>query len=292
MRFEKWIPQRGRHFILQCLSSLKRRLVGRHTDALLIRAKNGLLLVDAADQNVGRHLAYEGEYGQQEIDRLRACLSANDNLLIVGAHIGAIAIPVSRCCRSVTAIEANPRSFQLFEMNISINQRENIHAIHIAASDKLEELEFVANTLNSGGSKRMPVVRDPMYFLDLPKITKVRAECLDKVLEGESFDAVLMDIEGSEYFALRGMQEILSHAKWLFVEFVPHHLRNVSNVTVGEFLHPIRPHFSSIFVPGKKFTGSIDHCRDTMQAMYDRDESEDGVIFSKAESFPENFHSP
>jgi FkbM family methyltransferase len=261
-------------------------VLGRHTDAVLIRSKNGLLLVDAADQNVGRRLAYEGEYGRAEIDRLRACLSAKDNLLIVGAHIGAIAIPISRYCRSVTAIEANPRSFQLLQMNISINKRENIQAIQIAASDKPEELEFVANTLNSRGSKRMPVVRDQMYFLDAPEVTTVRAECLDNVLTGERFDAVLMDIEGSEYFALRGMQEILSHAEWLFVEFVPHHLRNVSNVTVEEFLRPIRPHFSSVFVPSKKFAGSIDLCCDILQAMHDRDESEDGVIFSKSRTFP------
>jgi FkbM family methyltransferase len=291
MRFDKWIPQRGKHFVLQCLGSLKRMLLGRHTDAVLIRSRNGLLLVDAADQNVGRHLAYEGEYGRLEIDRLRARLSASDNLLIVGAHIGAIAIPISRHCRSVTAVEANPRSFQLLQMNVSINKRENIHAIQIAASDKAEELEFVANTLNSGGSKRMPVVRDPMYFLDAPDVTKVRAECLDKVLKGVKFEAVLMDIEGSEYFALCGMQEILSHAKWLFVEFVPHHLRNVSNVTVEEFLRPIRPHFSSAFVPNKKFTGSINQCRDLLQTMYDRNESEDGVVFSKSEPFPETSHS-
>jgi FkbM family methyltransferase len=217
--------------------------------------------------------------------------AANDNLLIVGAHIGAIAIPVSLHCRSVTAIEANPRSFRLLQMNLSINKRENIRAIQIAASDKAEELQFVANTLNSGGSKRMPVVRDPMYFLDSPEVTTVRGDCLDKVLSGERFETIFMDIEGSEYFALRGMQELLSQAEWLFVEFVPHHLRNVSNVTVEEFLRPIRPHFSSVFVPSKKFTGSIDHCRDILQAMYVRDESEDGIIFSKSGLFPEYFHS-
>jgi FkbM family methyltransferase len=266
-------------------------VLGRHTEALLIQSRNGLLLVDAADQNVGRHLAYEGEYGRLEIDRLRACLSANDNLLIVGAHIGAIAIPISRYCRSVTAIEANPRSFQLLEMNISINRRENVRAIQIAASDKAEELEFVANIINPGGSKRMPLVRDRMYFLDSPEVIKVRAECLDKVLKGERFEAVFMDIEGSEYFALRGMQEILSHAEWLFVEFVPHHLRNVSSVTVEQFVAPIRPHFSSIFVPSKKFTGPTDNCCDILQAMHERDESEDGVIFSKSGTFPEYFHS-
>ena len=65
----------------------------------------------------------------------------------------------------------------------------------------------------------------------------------------------------------------------------------MSGVTVEQFVSPIRPHFSSLFVPSKKFTGSIDHCREILQAMYDRDESEDGVIFSKAGSFPDNFHS-
>lgn len=292
MSFNSLITLRSRHYVLKCLSTLKRSLLGRYTDAVLIRSRNGLLLVDAADQNVGRHLAYEGEYGRLEIDRLRACLSANDNLLIVGAHIGAITIPVSRYCRSVTAIEANPRSFQLLQMNISINKRENVRAIQIAASDKSEELAFVANTLNSGGSKRMPVVRHTMYFLDSPMVTRVRAACLDKVLKGKSFDAVLMDIEGSEYFALCGMQEILSHTKWLFVEFVPHHLRNVSHVTVEEFLRPITQHFISVFVPSKKFTSSIDHCCETLQSMYERNESEEGVIFSKSGSFPEYFRSP
>lgn len=170
-------------------------MLGRYADAVLIRSRNGLLLVDAADQNVGRHLAYEGEYGRKEIARLRACLSANDNLLIVGAHIGAIAIPISRYWRSVTAIEANPRSFQLLQMNISINKRENIRAIQLAASDKPEELEFVASTLNSGGSKRMPVVRDTMYFLDSPEVTTVQGDCLDKILSGQRFETVFMDIE-------------------------------------------------------------------------------------------------
>ena len=184
-----------KHFVLQCLSRLKQTVLGRYADAVPIRSRNGLLLVDAADQNVGRHLAYEGEYGRKEIARLRACLSANDNLLIVGAHIGAIAIPISRYCRSVTAIEANPRSFQLLQMNISINKRENIRAIQLAASDKPEELEFVASTLNSGGSKRMPVVRDTMYFLDSPEVTTVQGDCLDKILSGQRFETVFMDIE-------------------------------------------------------------------------------------------------
>ena len=75
---------------------------------------------------------------------------------------------------------------------------------------------------------------------------------LDELLPGESFDVVLMDIEGSEYFAFLGMQRILTYAMVLQVEFIPHHLRNVAGVSVAEFLKPIREHFTTLVVPDKR----------------------------------------
>jgi FkbM family methyltransferase len=284
MRLSSLIPSRLRLLILKWSSRAKRIVFGRNTDALLVRSRNGLLLVDVDDQYVGRHLTYEGEYGRLELERLQAVLSPSDNLLIVGAHIGAIAIPISHSCRSVTAIEANPRSFQLLQLNVAINRCENVHAVHIAASDKAEQLTFVASTVNSGGSKRMPVVHDPMYFYDSPQLITVQSARLDDTLRGMKFEIVLMDIEGSEYFALRGMQDILSYATALFVEFVPHHLRNVSNVTVGQFLAPIQPHFSRMFVPSQGCTVPRSDWCPVLQVMYDRNESDDGVFFSKQSS--------
>jgi FkbM family methyltransferase len=241
--------------------------------------------VDAEDQYIGRHLAYDGEYGRSELERLRAVLTPDDNLLIVGAHIGAIAIPISHCCRSVTVIEANPRSFRLLEMNISINQRENVRAMRFAANDKAEELEFVASTVNSGGSKRLPVLRERIYFYDSPELIKVQAARLDEILEGLSFDVVHMDIEGSESSALRGMPRILSQTRALFVEFVPHHLRNCGNVTVERFLAPIEPYFLSMFVPSRNCVVRKAEWRSVLQSMYDRDESDDGILFSRSPSF-------
>ncbi|MGH7427267.1 MAG: hypothetical protein ACREJ4_02740, partial [Candidatus Methylomirabilaceae bacterium] len=63
-----------------------------------------------------------------------------------------------------------------------------------------------------------------------------------------------MDIEGSEYFALQGMQKILAHARVLVVEFLPHHLKNVSGVTVEQFLSVIPPHFRTLTIPSKGLT--------------------------------------
>src|SRR5271157_6099415 len=101
--------------------------------------------------------------------------------------------------------------------------------------------------VNSGGSKRMPLTRDYMYFYDSPDIVTVGADRLDDLLDGERFNVVFMDIEGSEYFALGGMQKILTSAKVLFMEFVPHHLKNVGGVSVHQLLELISPHLPTLF---------------------------------------------
>ncbi len=122
MRPVSLISPRLRLLILKWLSGAKRTAFGRNIDALLVRSRNGLLLVDVDDQYVGRRLAYAGQYGHLELEPLQAVLLPSDNLLIVGTHIGSIAIRVSHSCRSVTAIEANPRTFQLLQLNVAINR--------------------------------------------------------------------------------------------------------------------------------------------------------------------------
>jgi hypothetical protein len=91
-----------------------------------------------------------------------------------------------------------------------------------------------------------------------------------------------MDIEGSEYFALRGMQKTLGSSTRLAVEFLPHHLRNVSGASVGDFVALIEPHFSTLTIPSKKLSVSRPDFRRTLQEMYDRDEGDDGILFEKS----------
>ena len=73
----------------------------------------------------------------------------------------------------------------------------------------------------------------------------------DNLTDGvdEKFDLVFMDIEGSEYFALKGMQNTLRRTENLVVEFISHHLKNVANVSVSEFVSIIEPYFQYLYVP-------------------------------------------
>jgi FkbM family methyltransferase len=225
-------------------------------------------------------LELNGQHEWSEIETIASYLTRDDDLLIVGAHIGLTVIPLAPRCRSVTAVEASPRNFELLKWNLAINGIHNVNALNIAASDKRERLQFVMSRGNTGGSKRMPVVHDDRYFFDSPQIASLDAAPLDEILPTLSPIVILMDIEGSEYFAIRGMHRLLSCAKVLAMEFLPHHLRNVTGVTVEELLRHL-PRFAQLIVPSKNLTVEPSRFYDVLQEMYERDEGDEGIIFLK-----------
>ena len=85
---------------------------GDHTVALIAQSTNGLFAVDVEDFAVGRQLRTRGAYAHNEVNQLKPYLSETSRLLVVGAHIGSLVVPLSRLCREVVAIEANPKTFE------------------------------------------------------------------------------------------------------------------------------------------------------------------------------------
>lgn len=258
-----------------------KRMLGPAVRALVVRSEIGLFAVDPEDFGVGRKLRKNGRYGTDEVERLTPYISRDSRVLVVGAHIGTLAIPLSRICREVVAVEANPATIDLLAMNIALNGASNCRAIHLAASDTEEVLPFVLNRVNSGGSKRLPKLDKFMYHYDRPETILVKAASLDRYLPDRTFRVVVMDIEGSEYFALRGMQDILARCEVLMVEFLPHHLRNVSGVTVKQFLSVIEPHFSRMTIPSQQIIALAGEFEEPLTRMYQRDEGDSGLIFDK-----------
>jgi hypothetical protein len=90
-----------------------------------------------------------------------------------------------------------------------------------------------------------------------------------------------MDIEGSEYYALKGMQKILSACKVLAVEFLPHHLANVSGVTVAQFTALIEPHFSKLTIPSKRLQLNSTEFVSQLTEIFNLNQGEDALLFEK-----------
>ncbi|MCX5997230.1 MAG: FkbM family methyltransferase [Chloroflexi bacterium] len=274
----KFIPA-----IQALIATITKKILGLHAYALIVKSDNGLFAVDPEDYGVGMNLRMKGKWGLDEIERLKCYITLGSRVLIVGAHIGTFVIPISKLCKKVIAIEANPITYDLLLINIALNSVSNCKALNIAASDKNENIEFLLNRADSGGSKRVPKEKKLIYYYDNPKKISVKAFCLDSYLEEKDFDLIVMDIEGSEYFALKGMQEILSNSKVLVVEFLPHHLKNVSGITVEQFLSVIEPHFSKLTVPSKQQVIGHSQFRSYLIEMYNKGQEDPGIIFEKVQ---------
>lgn len=259
------------------------RLLGDHVSAIVVTLADGSLsfAVDPEDVGVGGELRGKGTYALDELTRVLDRVDQTSSVLVVGAHVGTLAIPVSLRCRELIAIEANPNTYRLLSWNIQINKATRCTAMAMAASDKEEEIKFLLSTANSGGSKRTPIAREDRYYYDNPREILVKAYALDDKLAGRTFDTIIMDIEGSEFFALRGMQRILDASRHLFIEFIPNHLRDVSGATVEEFVSLISPHFSRMLLPrhGGEFERS--QFAAALRSLCDRGLYEPSVIFEK-----------
>ncbi|MGB1463076.1 MAG: FkbM family methyltransferase, partial [Candidatus Poseidoniaceae archaeon] len=201
------------------------------------------------------------------------------SVLVVGSHIGSLVIPIAKMCSKVVAVEANPRNYRLLETNIKLNDATNVEPHHVAASAKEEMIRFQMNTVNSGGSKRVPVHNRYIYTYDNPEVIEVQAYALDAYLDDHAFDLVLIDIEGSEYFAMQGMTSILGQTKTLIVEFLPHHITNVAGVALDDFLAQVPEHFTKLTVPTKNATYDRGEGMDVLRHMFVAGEGDDGILF-------------
>src|SRR5512139_1508203 len=128
---------------------LTKRLLGRNAHAIVARTPSGLLFAidpdDVGPGSVGRGLLHGEGHAEQEIAGLLKFVKSGDRVLVVGAHIGTLVVPLSQTCREIVAIEANPRSYALLRLNLDMNRVANCRSFNLAASDRRETLEFLAN---------------------------------------------------------------------------------------------------------------------------------------------------
>jgi FkbM family methyltransferase len=273
------------------LDRLKRRKIeftkfGPYAKAIYVEAKQGNFLVDPIDNYVAKVLLNNGELCQGEIKLASRFLKKDSYCLLLGGHIGSIVIPLAKLCKELTVFEANPDTFKLLSKNLLLNEILNVKAYNKAASDENKSLKFLISKDNSGGSKRFPSIKASGYFYDNPKQIRVDGVALDNFLENKSFDMIFVDIEGSEYFAFKGMQKIFKRSKVLITEFIPHHIKNVASVSIDDFWSTIEPHFNYLYIPqeNKFFNNSKDILRQ-LTYMSNNNQSYANIVFLKTKVF-------
>jgi FkbM family methyltransferase len=204
-------------------------------------------------------------------------VDSDTRVCVIGTHIGSLLVPIAK---RVVGYEANPDTFKLLELNARINDLTNVCLHNLAVGDKQGKIEFYANTVNSGGSKIKPKNDLYAYHYDQPRTVTIDMVALDQHSD-ETFDLILMDIEGAEYLALKGMAQKLGQCQHLQLEYIPQHLANIAEVSNSDFLATFADYFTTARIMGdaqKTFGRNQFACmRDDLR---DRNQFAD-LIFSK-----------
>ncbi len=259
---------------------------GPNAKAIFVQTKQGDFLVNPSDNFVAKKLLNQGEYSQNEINLVSRFLKKESSCLLLGGHIGSLVIPIAKLCKELTVFEANPDSFEFLKKNLLLNKTYNVQAYNKAVNHENKAIRFLISKDNSGGSKRMPLIKASGYFYDNPQKIIVDGVILDKFLKHKSYDLIFVDIEGSEYFAFKGMQKIFKNSKVLITEFVPHDLRYVASVSVDNFWATLEPHFKYLYIPeSKKIFENSNNIAKQLKLMFNNDKSYDNIVFLKTKVF-------
>jgi len=261
---------------------------GENARGVLVATRHGLFAVDPEDSGVSASLLQFGSYGDAELDFAKSLVSNQSQILIVGAHLGALAIPLAHKCAQLVGIEANPNTFELLQANARLSGCNNIILFNVAASAADgQTIEFLLNRDNSGGSKRKPVSAAADYMYDLPEVVRLTTARVDTLVGERRFDLVIMDIEGSEIFALRGMPQILRTCRALAVEFRTHHIIDVAGATVEDFIPIVLPYFDWLHLPGAGLISGKEEIAARLRAMFAANECHDAIYFFKDRPAPD-----
>lgn len=229
------------------ISSGRRRLLGPNAEAVLYRSGEFRFLVAASDFTIGRKLGFDGTYQPEEMDYLRKLVADHEihKLLVVGSHVGIFAVGLSPFVEKVWALEPNPETYRLLSFNIANNGVSNVTAMNVAASDREEPLTFWPGIENTGGSKVALPGASLLVKNDADKPISVPGIPADQ-LQIEA-DMVLMDVEGHEIQALRGLRRTLAKAKVLSCELIPSLLEE-AGFTVKDQIEPLRDSFDLFWI--------------------------------------------
>ena len=236
-----------KYFFRTLKSKKRKKIFGPNAKGIIYDSKNGYMALPISDITIGKNLGFKGHWNFSEIQKLLQQTTQDDVIYFIGTHVGTLLVPIAKKAKTVVGFEANEDTFWFIKANLCLNKISNATIFNKAVGDGAKKVTFYKNTVNTGGSKIKPIKDSILYNYDNPKQVEVDMVALDPFIAEQSLtppSGIIMDIEGAEYFALKGMQATLAKVRFLYVEFVPHHLQNVSNTSVEKFLKAITPHFS------------------------------------------------
>jgi len=141
-----------------------------------------------------------GAYERKITQTFLAIVKEDDIVFDIGAWIGYYVLLGAKKAKHVIAIEAHSMNCQRIRRNLELNGFSNVTVINVAAGDK----SSYANVIEGPGSSMHKVCEVSWGKSD----KTIKIETLDNIISNlkiTEINVLIMDIEGYEYFALKGL---------------------------------------------------------------------------------------
>ncbi|MCX6213640.1 FkbM family methyltransferase [Spirosoma sp.] len=171
-----------------------------------------------------------GKFEETETQTILSFVKANTVMLDIGANMGFYSIRVGQKAvhGKVFAFEPDPGNYATLQKNLVLNNLTNVTAYNAALSDKKETLRLYKHPFNVG-DYRLYNDGDFTEYVDVPTLR------LDDTIK-ERVDLIKIDVQGFEYFVLKGGQALLAKYMPIVIsEFWPRGLYN-SGASPADYL--------------------------------------------------------
>jgi FkbM family methyltransferase len=192
------------------------------------RIKNKFWYIDPVS-NFGIRLLHEGEYEPQTTDLIIDNLNEGDTFIDLGGNEGYYSILASDKVGKrgkVFCIEPQSRLWDVISKNINKNECYNVCILPYAVAEKREEISITLSpSINTGSSSIVKQARRKFW-----KRERINCATLDELFPSDGYSKIELlkiDIEGFEFFALKGAIDLLKRKafKNIIVEFHPSQLK-------------------------------------------------------------------
>lgn len=195
---------------------------------------------------IQQHIWFLGTYDPKGLRFLKKYLRKDHVFIDIGANIGVFSLVASDLAGKVVAFEAVPKVAALLREHLKMNEIGNVEVAEMAVYERKTELSFFLSSERNLGMSSM-------FHHDTESSVKIRvpAVSLDEYLEErniEQADLIKMDIEGGEYFALKGMQNVLERFSPAILMEISHEVLKNTPDTPGQIFSFMKARNYRLFI--------------------------------------------
>lgn len=231
------------------------------------------IYVPTDDWAVGKTILEQKSYEPHVTSTIKTILSSGMVFVDIGANIGyftLMAAAIVGTTGKVFSFEPNQHNCQCLYLSAKHNSFDNIDIYPFAVAE--QKTSFVYDNLGTNGV--ISEFDDNLSTLE--SRTLVRSVVLDEVLHNvERIDLIKIDIEGAEFRALEGANNIIQrHRPIILSEFSPPALQNVSRVSGEKYLQKLtlERYYISVIEGSERLTECADDI-DKVMKIFDHHQS-------------------